>query len=362
MNFLDLVIKKLHISDDQKSDFTHNNYEFCPRCDANLTLQKGYNNDLPYWVCKGCGEMLINPAIDSDTAWICDKCGCMLNIQDDFNEDVDEWKCLECGFINYIDDANLYLSEEEYQADMNNLYKGLSDEDIICLMKYQEIDNISGRQDMSIVLDESGNKYVKKHLKTYDKTVYEYLVKHPISNMPLIKEIYESDNCLIVIEEFVQRVTLEQLLVAKNFETNEAISIALKLCHIVKELHELSPSIIHRDIKPSNIMISEDNEVVLLDVNAAKWMDENESQDTKLLGSMYYAAPEQFGYGFSASSTRTDIYALGVLLNVLVTGKLPKKEKAQGAIWSIIERCIKLNPDERYSDEELIEALNSLLE
>ena len=31
--------------------------EFCPRCDANLTLQKGYDNNLPYWVCKGCGEM-----------------------------------------------------------------------------------------------------------------------------------------------------------------------------------------------------------------------------------------------------------------------------------------------------------------
>ena len=43
-------------------------YEYCSRCDANLTLQKGYDNSLPYWICKGYGEMLINPTIDSDTA------------------------------------------------------------------------------------------------------------------------------------------------------------------------------------------------------------------------------------------------------------------------------------------------------
>ena len=57
--------------------------EFCPRCDANLTLQRGYRNDLPYWECKGCGEMLINPNIDTETniVWLCDECGAMLNVQ-----------------------------------------------------------------------------------------------------------------------------------------------------------------------------------------------------------------------------------------------------------------------------------------
>ena len=57
--------------------------EFCPRCDANLTLQRGYRNDLPYWECKGCGEMLINPNIDTETnvVWFCDECGAMLNVQ-----------------------------------------------------------------------------------------------------------------------------------------------------------------------------------------------------------------------------------------------------------------------------------------
>lgn len=63
-------------------------FEYCPRCDANLTLQKGYDHDLPYWVCTGCGKMLINPALDtdSDIIWLCDECNAVLNIQPGFNE------------------------------------------------------------------------------------------------------------------------------------------------------------------------------------------------------------------------------------------------------------------------------------
>ena len=38
--------------------------EFCPRCHATLALQKGFDPNLKYWICKGCGEMLINPDID----------------------------------------------------------------------------------------------------------------------------------------------------------------------------------------------------------------------------------------------------------------------------------------------------------
>lgn len=84
-------------------------------------------------------------------------------------------------------------------------------------------------------------------------------------------------------------------------------------------------------------------------------------KDTRLLGTLYFAAPEQFGYGFSASTIKADIYAVGILLNMMLTGKLPKEEKATGEIWKIIEKCIRLNPEERYSDDELITVLNQEL-
>ena len=119
---------------------------------------------------------------------------------------------------------------------------------------------------------------------------------------------------------------------------------------------------IHRDITPSNVMLGNNDEVFLLDVNVAKKYVPDQLEDTKLLGTLYYAAPEQVGFGHGASTPKTDIYALGVLLNVLITGKLPKEEKAKGEVWVIVDRCIKLDPEERYSDEELLSVLNTYLE
>lgn len=283
----------------------------------------------------------------------------MLNIQAGFTEEMDEWKCTECGFVNEINEENLYLTEDEYQADLQNPYKGLSDEEVIKLMSYEEVEQISKKGNVSVVKNDDGEIFVRKYLKFYDKTVYEYLMQHPVSHMPRIIEVCESDNCLIVIEEFICGKTLEEILSTESFDVASAAAIVLKLAYILRDLHNIKPPIIHRDVKPANI-IMDGEEVVLLDMNAAKWV-KDEAQDTNLIGSMYYAAPEQFGYGFSASDIKTDIYALGILLNVLITGKLPKEDKATGDIWSLIEGCIRLEPAERCSEAELIERLNTII-
>ena len=133
------------------------------------------------------------------------------------------------------------------------------------------------------------------------------------------------------------------------------------ICKILKELHSQEMPIIHRDVKPSNVMLCQDGSVYLLDVNVAKWCNPEEAEDTKLLGTLYYAAPEQFGYGFIASTEKTDIYAVGMLLNKMITGRFPKEERATGVIWEVIQRCIRLNPEERYSDDELINTLTDYL-
>ena len=92
-------------------------------------------------------------------------------------------------------------------------------------------------------------------------------------------------------------------------------------------------------------------------MNVAKWFDPEQVDDTRYMGTQYYAAPEQVGYGFSASSAKSDIYAVGMLLNVMLTGHFPKEEKASGKIWDVIERCIRLDADERYNAAELAAAL-----
>ena len=336
-------------------------YEFCPRCQADLTLQKGYSNDLPYWICKGCGEMLINPEIDSDISWICDGCGTMLNIQPGFNEDCGEWTCTECGFTNKIDKDEIYQSEDEYQAAMRDPYKGLSDGQILALSVYREVERVNDRDDIILIEDrDTGKRFIKKLLTTYNRSVYDYLKENPIDHMPRIIRLYESANSLIVIEEYIEGQTVAKLIEKGILLKGRAVYIVKSICRIIDILHNLSKPIIHRDIKPSKIIVTPDDEVYLLDMNVAKWYDPDKTDDTKHMGTENFAAPEQVGYGLSASSTKSDIYAVGMLLNVMLTGTFPKEKKAEGDLWPVIERCISLNAEDRYTAKELIGELDSI--
>ena len=338
-------------------------YEFCPVCEAHLIFQKGFSKDLPYWICKGCGEMLINPTLDTglDIIWRCDQCNSLLNIQSSFNEECGEWSCQECGFVNKISANEIYESEEEYLAEKKNPYKGLSDEEVLSLSLYQDISNFSGRNDIILVKNlDSGKYYIKKLLTTYDKSVYEYLKENPISQMPQIVELFESNNCLIIIEEYIEGETVADKLNREVFSEETAKTIAKDVCKILNDIHSLPRALVHRDVKPSNIIVSPDNKVYLLDMNVAKWYDPDKNDDTHYMGTQYYAAPEQLGFGFSASSAKSDIYAVGMLLNVMLTGKFPKEKKADGPIWEIINTCINLDADKRYTVKELIKALDTI--
>lgn len=339
-------------------------YEYCPRCDANLTLQKGYSNALPYWVCLGCGELLTNPAVDSesDIFWFCDRCGEMLNLQPGFSESLDEWICLSCGYTNKIVPEEVFISTDEYQAARDNPYKGLSDSEVLSLSLYEEEGCIDDRKDIIIVRHrDTGNRYIKKLLTTYNKSVYDYLREHPVSHMPKIEALYESENALIVIEEYVEGRTVADILNDEPLQEKEAVRIVLAVCRILNELHGLPTPIIHRDIKPSNIIVSLDDEVYLLDVNVAKWYDPDRTDDTRYMGTRFFAAPEQAGYGLTASSAKSDIYAVGVLLNVMVTGCFPREEKAKEPLWGVIERCISLEADRRFTAAELMAELEKLV-
>ena len=332
-------------------------YEFCPRCDANLTFQKGYDNTLPYWICRGCGEMLINPELDTGgIIWLCDECEALLNVQDGFDESQDHWRCTECGHVNDLSDV--YESEDEYQAETGNPYKGLSDEEMLALSMYQDKDFLDEGKNIILVKHiETGKLYVKKLLTVYDKSIYIYLKDNPVKNMPRIIEVYEGKNCLIVIEEYIEGRTIADMLEDSVLPERKAIEITISVCKVLTELHRFDPPIIHRDIKPSNVILSSEDRVFLLDMNVAKWYDPDKIEDTRFMGTQYYAAPEQMGYGMKASSTKADVYAVGMMLNVMITGHFPKEQKVPGQIWDVIEKCICLEEDKRLSVDDLIDEL-----
>ena len=199
----------------------------------------------------------------------------------------------------------------------------------------------------------TGRIYVKKTLKVYDLSVLMALKDNPVPHIPRIYELFQDNEDLILIEEYINGSSLQDLLDNYGLPGEDlSVNYVLQLCRILYELHHYDPPIIHRDIKPSNIIVSEDGTLTLIDLDAAKYAKDEQTRDTRLLGTQGYAAPEQ--YGFGSSGPETDIYALGVLLNVLLTGKFPRDQIYGGHLGDVIETCTKMDPEERYPDTDAL--------
>lgn len=172
---------------------------------------------------------------------------------------------------------------------------------------YKTIAGINEQHNVYLVQhSEAGHICIKKILDVYNSNIYEYLYNNHIQGTPRIIDYYEDNNRLIVIEEYISGCSLQDKINNSTLTINDITTYVTDLCNILEKLHSVNPSIIHRDIKPSNIIITEYNHAVLLDFNAAKYFSPTANEDTTLLGTQGYAAPEQ--YGFGSSSPKTDIY------------------------------------------------------
>ena len=187
------------------------------------------------------------------------------------------------------------------------------------LSEYRQLTSLNAEHGVYLIQHiETGELYVQKTLVNYKADNFPGLKAEPVPNMPRIIEAIEDGGRLIVIERYVSGRTLQKILDQEGpLPVQQVLDIGLQLCAILKQLH--ARGIIHRDIKPSNVILSDDGIVTLLDLDAAKVYKAGEKADTRLLGTHGYAAPEQ--YGFGSSSPVTDIYAVGVLLNVLAAGE-----------------------------------------
>ena len=215
----------------------------------------------------------------------------------------------------------------------------------LALSYYKTIATLNEFHNIFLVQHQDTNKiYVKKIIDVYNIDVYKELAAHPICGIPQIKEYFEIDNQLIVIEAYVSGTSFEDVINNGNLTLTTITDYIIELCDILNQLHKLTPPIIHRDIKPSNILITEHNHVVLIDFNAAKYYSDTASNDTVLLGTKGYAAPEQFGFG--SSSPQTDIYAIGVLIREMTAhmNTIPQK------LLNVSKKCTQLNPEERYAN------------
>ncbi|MBP5353627.1 MAG: serine/threonine protein kinase [Lachnospiraceae bacterium] len=211
---------------------------------------------------------------------------------------------------------------------------------------YQRLDqlDISGKVFLVRHIS-SGVMCVMKILTSYSTEVYQRLKMLEIPGVPRIYECVEDGDSLIVVEEYVKGMTLRNYLYEKGtIPEKQAMRILRALCDILERLHSVTPAIVCRDLKPENIILRGGEDPVIIDFDSGKLV-RKEKNDTILLGTPGYAAPEQFG--FAASDERTDIYALGVILNEMLTGHIPKEEMATGSCRRIVERCTSMDPEAR---------------
>ena len=221
------------------------------------------------------------------------------------------------------------------------------------LENYKVIKTIDCSHEIYLVKSVHNNSlYVKKTLDYYDKNVYNFLSRHKIDGVPFVKEYFEIDKKLIVIEEYIPGTNLETILKTKGTLSEfEVRNITISICGILKRIND-EVSLVHRDIKPSNIIIKDNKEVFLVDYDAAKIIEEPKSRDTVLLGTQGYAAPEQ--YGFASSNIQTDIYAIGVMMKELLTGCIDLNEEYTSGLKRIIQKCTMMEPKSRYQNYQTL--------
>ena len=198
--------------------------------------------------------------------------------------------------------------------------------------------------------------YIKKILDVFNIDIYKCLYTKPILGTPKIIDYIEDSAQLIVIEEYISGSSLQDKIEQKDLSVSDILHYMLDLCSILEKLHSQHPAIIHRDIKPSNVIITNYNRVMLLDFNAAKYFSDQSVEDTVLLGTQGYAAPEQ--YGFGSSSPQTDIYSLGILFKEM----LSSIDYTSSNTDSIIHKCTQIKPAERFRNiQQLREELSLLV-
>ena len=226
---------------------------------------------------------------------------------------------------------------------------------------YRELTVLDEKKNIVLVQDIRNSELcVKKTLDIYSRDVYEQLASVRIEGVPAVKECVADDGKLIVVEEYVQGRSLKQVLDEHGLlNAEQAYEIAVQLADVLVRLHQLEPAIVHRDIKPSNIIIEKNGHVNLIDFNAARHVNADKNEDTRMLGTVYFAAPEQFGFG--QSDERTDIYGLGATINYIMTGDKPGAGIAECRFSDILKKCLMVDAKDRYQSAEELRGVLDML-
>ncbi|MEP7117517.1 MAG: serine/threonine-protein kinase, partial [Acidobacteriota bacterium] len=173
-------------------------------------------------------------------------------------------------------------------------------------------------------------------------------ISHPA--IATVHDVVEHEGDIAIVFEFVEGETLAARLAKGPLPEDQAIQIAIQLADALNVAH--GHRVLHRDLKPANVMLAPGGVVKILDFGIARFRPVDQAGtgaegDRGFMGTPGYVAPEQW-VGKPADE-RSDLYALGVVIFEMVTGKRPFPERepftlARAAIERIARRVSSLVP------------------
>lgn len=182
---------------------------------------------------------------------------------------------------------------------------------------------------------------------------------HP--NIVAIYEFGETGGNFYLLMEYVDGVTLRQMLQTRKLSPEEALAIVPKICEALQYAHQ--QGVVHRDIKPENILLDKSGQVKIADFGIAKLVGQEAqtglTQEQQVIGTPHYMAPEQVERPKTVDH-RADIYSLGVVLYEMLTGELPlgkfappsRKVQVDVRLDEVVLHALEKEPERRYQEAQ----------
>lgn len=205
-------------------------------------------------------------------------------------------------------------------------------------------------------------------------------LSHP--NIAALHNAFHSENQLILLMEFIEGRTLENIFNNARLPIDTGIGYIKQILYALQHAHQ--QGVVHRDVRPANVIVTATGEVKLADFGLSKsYGDSLLTNCGEILGSLPYLAPEQLK-GVTQPDKRSDLYSVGAILYEHLTGRKPfgdnrrlapvltdtegeppwpsQLEPGLAPEWdAIIQRTLAKDPGRRYqSAGELLEAISQL--
>lgn len=212
------------------------------------------------------------------------------------------------------------------------------------------------------LLDEKHASFSVRNEDNVDELQVLKRISHP--NFPRIVDAFEEDGRKILIMDYIQGVTLEEILKKGPMKEKEILIVLKQVCEAILYLHQQTPALLFLDLKPANIMLEESQTVKLVDLGSVSVKE----KAGRISGSLGFASPEQIKVRKKGIflSEQSDIFSFGMVLYAMVSGdcnRLPiveansrfgiciRKSNPNVSVYleRILEKCTRGNAVRRYA-------------